>query len=222
MSTWHTGVNSGHVGEIASLGWPGNASQKRVRAGGGSWGERTLAQTRISGRKWMYGCNEMLKKKKKIVCLLYSRFKSVTITTGGSWACLDTNEFLMTTAKNGEKKNQLANEKHITCHMKSLYWLVIDGHPLQHNPFGTAGSLNADDRQRAGNQSVCSLQAFLQLAAQTGKLVIFDLYRPPRDHPFRDTWIQRTLEVIQNESSIHSSQVRLIYFSITRLHCEML
>lgn len=74
----------GHVGEIASLGWPGNASQKRVRAGGGSWGERTLAQTRISGRKWMYGCNEMLKKKKKIVCLLYSRFKSVTITTGGS------------------------------------------------------------------------------------------------------------------------------------------
>uniref|UniRef100_A0A3Q2WR07 Glycerophosphodiester phosphodiesterase domain-containing protein 5-like n=1 Tax=Haplochromis burtoni TaxID=8153 RepID=A0A3Q2WR07_HAPBU len=78
---------------------------------------------------------------------------------------------------------------------------------LSHNPFGTAGSLNADDRQRAGNQSVCSLQAFLQLAAQTGKLVIFDLYRPPRDHPFRDTWIQRTLEVIQNESSIHSSQV---------------
>uniref|UniRef100_A0A3B4FX59 Glycerophosphodiester phosphodiesterase domain-containing protein 5-like n=1 Tax=Pundamilia nyererei TaxID=303518 RepID=A0A3B4FX59_9CICH len=79
--------------------------------------------------------------------------------------------------------------------------------PLQHNPFGTAGSLNANDRQQAGNQSVCSLQAFLQLAAQTGKLVIFDLYRPPRDHPFRDTWIQRTLEVIQNESSIHSSQV---------------
>lgn len=78
---------------------------------------------------------------------------------------------------------------------------------LSHNPFGTAGSLNADDRQRAGNQSVCSLQAFLQLAAQTGKLVIFDLYRPPRDHPFRDTWIQRALEVIQNESSIHSSQV---------------
>ncbi|XP_040907067.1 glycerophosphodiester phosphodiesterase domain-containing protein 5-like [Toxotes jaculatrix] len=78
---------------------------------------------------------------------------------------------------------------------------------LSHNPFGTAGSLGAEDRQRAGNQSVCSLQAFLQLAAHTGKLVIFDLYRPPRGHPYRDTWIQRTLEVVQNESSIQSSQV---------------
>lgn len=78
---------------------------------------------------------------------------------------------------------------------------------LSHNPFGTAGSLGADDRQRAGNQSVCNLQTFLQLAAQTDKLVIFDLYRPPRGHPYRDTWIQRTLEVIQNESSIQSSQV---------------
>lgn len=78
---------------------------------------------------------------------------------------------------------------------------------LSHNPFGTAGSLGAEDRLRAGNQSICSLQAFLQLAAQTDKLVIFDLYRPPRGHPYRDTWIQRTLEVIQNESSIHSSQV---------------
>ncbi|XP_047463208.1 glycerophosphodiester phosphodiesterase domain-containing protein 5-like [Mugil cephalus] len=78
---------------------------------------------------------------------------------------------------------------------------------LSHNPFGTAGSLAAEDQQRASNQSVCSLQAFLQLAAQTHKLVIFDLYRPPRGHPYRDSWIQRTLEVIQNESSILSSQV---------------
>lgn len=78
---------------------------------------------------------------------------------------------------------------------------------LLHNPFGTASSLEAEDRQRAGNQSVCSLQAFLQLAAQTDKLVIFDLYRPPRGHPYRDSWIHRTLEVIQNESTIHSSQV---------------
>ncbi|XP_029375528.1 glycerophosphodiester phosphodiesterase domain-containing protein 5 [Echeneis naucrates] len=78
---------------------------------------------------------------------------------------------------------------------------------LSHNPFGTTGSLGAEERRQAANQSVCSLQAFLQLAAQTDKLVIFDLYRPPRGHPYRDTWIQRTLEVIQNESSIQSSQV---------------
>ncbi|XP_069396090.1 glycerophosphodiester phosphodiesterase domain-containing protein 5-like [Paralichthys olivaceus] len=78
---------------------------------------------------------------------------------------------------------------------------------LSLDPFSTAGSLGADERQRAGNQSVCSLQAFLQLAARTDKLVIFDLYRPPRGHPYRNTWIQRTLEVVHNESSIQSSQV---------------
>ncbi|XP_053297657.1 glycerophosphodiester phosphodiesterase domain-containing protein 5 [Pleuronectes platessa] len=77
---------------------------------------------------------------------------------------------------------------------------------LSVDPFGTAGSLGADERQRAGNQSVCSLQAFLQLAAHTDKLVIFDLYRPPSSHPYSDTWIQRTLEVIR-QSSIRSSQV---------------
>ncbi|XP_067347996.1 glycerophosphodiester phosphodiesterase domain-containing protein 5-like isoform X2 [Channa argus] len=76
---------------------------------------------------------------------------------------------------------------------------------LSHNPFGTAGSLGAEDQERAGNQSICSLQAFLQLAAQTDRLVIFDLYRPPEYHPYRDMWIHRTLEVIQ--SSINSSQV---------------
>ncbi|XP_034406305.1 glycerophosphodiester phosphodiesterase domain-containing protein 5-like [Cyclopterus lumpus] len=78
---------------------------------------------------------------------------------------------------------------------------------LSNNPFGTAGSLAADDRLQAEKQTVCSLQAFLHLAARRDKQVIFDLYRPPRGHPYRDTWIQRTLEVIQNESSIHSSQV---------------
>ncbi|XP_023118838.2 glycerophosphodiester phosphodiesterase domain-containing protein 5-like [Amphiprion ocellaris] len=76
---------------------------------------------------------------------------------------------------------------------------------FSHNPFGTANSLGAEDQRRAGNQSVCSLKAFLQLAAQTNKLVIFDLYRPPMGHPYQDSWINRTLEVVQ--STIWSSQV---------------
>uniref|UniRef100_A0A4W5N1A0 Glycerophosphodiester phosphodiesterase domain containing 4b n=1 Tax=Hucho hucho TaxID=62062 RepID=A0A4W5N1A0_9TELE len=78
---------------------------------------------------------------------------------------------------------------------------------LYRDPFGTAWSLGAEDRAQAQNQSVCTLRDFLELAAQRGKQVIFDLYRPPRGHPYRDTWITRTLEVIQNESSIHSHQV---------------
>ncbi|KAM4545585.1 glycerophosphodiester phosphodiesterase domain-containing protein 5-like [Odontesthes bonariensis] len=92
---------------------------------------------------------------------------------------------------------------------------------LSHDPFGTAGSLGAEEQQRAGNQSVCSLQAFLQLAAQTNKLVIFDLYRPPRGHPYRDSWLQRTLEVILNESSIHSSQVLWLPSDLRALVQEM-
>ncbi|KAL6469966.1 hypothetical protein MHYP_G00210850 [Metynnis hypsauchen] len=75
------------------------------------------------------------------------------------------------------------------------------------NPFKTASSLSPEDRIQAQNQSVCTLRAVLELAAQYGKLVIFDLYRPPRGHPYRDMWISRTLEVIQSESSIHSNQV---------------
>uniref|UniRef100_A0A3Q2TI72 Glycerophosphodiester phosphodiesterase domain-containing protein 5 n=1 Tax=Fundulus heteroclitus TaxID=8078 RepID=A0A3Q2TI72_FUNHE len=78
---------------------------------------------------------------------------------------------------------------------------------LSQNPFGTAGSLGEEERQRAGNQSVCSLQDFLQLAGQTHKLVIFDLYRPPYGHPYSNSWIQRTLDVLYNVSSIQSSQV---------------
>ncbi|KAG9338694.1 hypothetical protein JZ751_025362, partial [Albula glossodonta] len=75
------------------------------------------------------------------------------------------------------------------------------------DPFGTASSLNPDDQVRAQNQTVPTLRDFLDLAAVHGKLVIFDLHRPPSGHPYRDTWINRTLEVLHNESSINSSQV---------------
>ncbi|XP_064157294.1 glycerophosphodiester phosphodiesterase domain-containing protein 5 isoform X2 [Anguilla rostrata] len=78
---------------------------------------------------------------------------------------------------------------------------------LSCDPFGTASSLDPDDQVRAQNQTVPRLRDFLDLAALHGKLVIFDLYRPPSDHPYRDTWINRTLEVLYNESSLNSSQI---------------
>ncbi|XP_033834369.1 glycerophosphodiester phosphodiesterase domain-containing protein 5-like [Periophthalmus magnuspinnatus] len=78
---------------------------------------------------------------------------------------------------------------------------------LSSNPFRTAGSLPEDERLQAQNQSICSLVDFLQLAAHSQSLVIFDLYRPPKGHPYRDTWVQRTLDVLLNQSSILSSQV---------------
>ncbi|RXN35289.1 glycerophosphodiester phosphodiesterase domain-containing 5-like isoform X1 [Labeo rohita] len=78
---------------------------------------------------------------------------------------------------------------------------------LQRDPFGTASSLDEDEKVQIQNQTIPTLKEFLNLAAQHEKMVIFDLRRPPREHPYRDTWISRTLEVIHNESSINSSQV---------------
>ncbi|XP_053564663.1 glycerophosphodiester phosphodiesterase domain-containing protein 4 isoform X1 [Bombina bombina] len=69
-------------------------------------------------------------------------------------------------------------------------------------PFAGMVSLSAEDEQKARNQSIYKLSDFLQLADRANKSVLFDLYRPPKDHPYRDSWINRTLEVILNESSI--------------------
>lgn len=83
--------------------------------------------------------------------------------------------------------------------------------PKQTDPYGTVGSLGAEDRQRAGEQPVCTLLEFLEVAARYDKLVIFDLYRPPQEHPYSNSWIQHTLDVIRNESTIKPSQVTLHY-----------
>ncbi|XP_037125989.1 glycerophosphodiester phosphodiesterase domain-containing protein 5-like [Syngnathus acus] len=77
---------------------------------------------------------------------------------------------------------------------------------LSTDPYGTAASLGAEDRQWAGEQPVCTLLEFLELAVRYDKLVIFDLYRPPLGHPYRNSWIQRTLDVILNESTVRPSQ----------------
>lgn len=78
---------------------------------------------------------------------------------------------------------------------------------LKSDPFRCASALSFEDRVQAQNQTVCSLLQFLQLAENTHSQVIFDLYRPPKGHPYRDTWVTRTLEVLLNQSSIPSSQV---------------
>lgn len=64
------------------------------------------------------------------------------------------------------------------------------------------GSLSRADQNQAMNQSIYKLSNFLRLADSQNKLVIFDLYRPPEKHPYRNSWINRTLEVILNESGI--------------------
>lgn len=113
---------------------------------------------------------------------------------------------------NTQSASKWKTHRSVCCHRNN--WALISFFfslcTLKQNPFGTAGSLRQEERQRAGNQSVCSLQDFLQLAGQAQKMVIFDLYRPPYGHPYSNSWIQRTLDVLYNVSSIQSSQVKLI------------
>ncbi|NXT24441.1 GDPD5 protein, partial [Syrrhaptes paradoxus] len=73
---------------------------------------------------------------------------------------------------------------------------------LKDKPFLCMGSLSRADKNQAMNQSIYKLSDFLRLADSQNKLVIFDLYRPPEKHPYRDLWINRTLEVILHESRI--------------------
>lgn len=68
--------------------------------------------------------------------------------------------------------------------------------------------LSKADEALARKQLIFKLSDFLKLANQENKLVIFDLYRPPENHPYRDSWIHRTLDVIQNESGIQPHLVR--------------
>ncbi|XP_040400425.1 serine/threonine-protein kinase PAK 1 isoform X3 [Cygnus olor] len=73
---------------------------------------------------------------------------------------------------------------------------------LKDKPFSCMDSLSRADQNQAMNQSIYKLSNFLRLADSQNKLVIFDLYRPPEKHPYRYSWINRTLEVILNESGI--------------------
>uniref|UniRef100_A0A3B3E324 Glycerophosphodiester phosphodiesterase domain containing 4a n=1 Tax=Oryzias melastigma TaxID=30732 RepID=A0A3B3E324_ORYME len=76
---------------------------------------------------------------------------------------------------------------------------------LSRDPFGTASSLSEEDRLQAQNQSVPSLAQFLEVAAKSNRLVLFDLRRPPHGHPYSQSYINTTLEVVQ--AHINSSQV---------------
>lgn len=64
------------------------------------------------------------------------------------------------------------------------------------------GSLSKADQKQAMNQSIYTLSSFLRLADSHNKLVIFDLYRPPEKHPYRNLWLRKVLDVILKEAKI--------------------
>ncbi|KAL8191249.1 UNVERIFIED_CONTAM: hypothetical protein K2H54_070669, partial [Gekko kuhli] len=73
---------------------------------------------------------------------------------------------------------------------------------FKNKPFYDMPTLSHSDRTWAEQQTIYQLSDFLKLADRDDKLVIFDLYRPPEQHPYRDEWINRILEVVLNESRI--------------------
>ncbi|KAM9852895.1 glycerophosphodiester phosphodiesterase domain-containing protein 5 [Aulostomus maculatus] len=100
------------------------------------------------------------------------------------------------------------NRTHLDASMftwAELQQLNAGGWFLLRDPFGTVSSLTEADQYWAQNQSIPSLAQFLKVAARGGRLVLFDLRRPPFGHPYRQSYVNLTLQVVQHH--INSSQV---------------
>ncbi|XP_014395894.1 PREDICTED: glycerophosphodiester phosphodiesterase domain-containing protein 5 isoform X1 [Myotis brandtii] len=66
---------------------------------------------------------------------------------------------------------------------------------LKTDPFWTASSLSPSDHREAQNQSICSLAELLALAKGNATLLL-NLHDPPRDHPYRASFLNITLEAL--------------------------
>nr|XP_057935484.1 glycerophosphodiester phosphodiesterase domain-containing protein 5 isoform X2 [Doryrhamphus excisus] len=68
---------------------------------------------------------------------------------------------------------------------------------LKDDPFWTVPALSPHERNLISNQSVCSLEQLLKLASYHNASVVFRLRRPPAGHPCYDSWINDTLQAMQ-------------------------
>lgn len=80
--------------------------------------------------------------------------------------------------------------------------------PPQNDPFWTVQSMSQRDLNRAGNQTVCSLQELLRVAVRSNCSVVFNLRRPPPEHPRYQSWVNDTLQAF-HRSGISQEQVRM-------------
>uniref|UniRef100_A0A8C2WXZ0 Glycerophosphodiester phosphodiesterase domain containing 4 n=1 Tax=Cyclopterus lumpus TaxID=8103 RepID=A0A8C2WXZ0_CYCLU len=133
------------------------------------------------------------------------------ITTGLSFLCpglstsvcsYDGVPFLMhdsTLSRTTNVAEVFPNRTHVDASMftwAELQQLNAGAWFLSRDPFGTVWSLSEADCSRAQNQSVPSLAQFLELAACSDKLVLFDLHRPSYGHPCYQSYINTTLQVV--------------------------
>ncbi|XP_053780322.1 glycerophosphodiester phosphodiesterase domain-containing protein 5 isoform X3 [Desmodus rotundus] len=66
---------------------------------------------------------------------------------------------------------------------------------LKTDPFWTASSLSPSDYREVQNQSICSLAELLELAKGNATLLL-NLRDPPREHPYRGSFLNITLEAV--------------------------
>ncbi|XP_026137692.1 glycerophosphodiester phosphodiesterase domain-containing protein 5-like isoform X1 [Carassius auratus] len=77
---------------------------------------------------------------------------------------------------------------------------------LKDDPFWTVQYMSTSERWSVGNQTVCSLEQMLKLAAKSKSLAVFTLRRPPANHPHRHDWVNLTLDTVLT-SGIPQQQV---------------
>ncbi|XP_069577259.1 glycerophosphodiester phosphodiesterase domain-containing protein 5 isoform X2 [Brachyistius frenatus] len=68
---------------------------------------------------------------------------------------------------------------------------------LKTDPYWTVGALLAKDRNRIGNQSVCSLVEMLRLAARANSSALLNIHPPPPEHPRHRSWFMDILWAMQ-------------------------
>ncbi|XP_061137673.1 glycerophosphodiester phosphodiesterase domain-containing protein 5 isoform X2 [Syngnathus typhle] len=77
---------------------------------------------------------------------------------------------------------------------------------LKDDPFWTTRTLSLHERNLIANQSVCSLEQLLKLASYHNTTVMFRLRRPPLGHPCYHSWINDTLQAVE-QSGVPQSLV---------------
>lgn len=66
----------------------------------------------------------------------------------------------------------------------------------QDDPFWTVKYMSVSERKLVGNQTVCSLEQMLKLAARSKSSAVFTLRRPPTGHPHYHDWVNLTLDTV--------------------------
>ncbi|XP_060753743.1 glycerophosphodiester phosphodiesterase domain-containing protein 5 isoform X2 [Neoarius graeffei] len=67
---------------------------------------------------------------------------------------------------------------------------------LKDDPYSMVRYMSERERWLVGNQTVCSLEQMLQLAARSNHSALFTLRRPPPGHPHNLSWVNLTLTTV--------------------------